>query len=108
MAEYFIGLDLGQAQDYSALTVIERVERYPAGVVPDPETTPRIAHYAVRHLKRWPLGTSYPEIVRDVVALCERPPLPGSLLAVDATGVGRAVVNLLRRPDLKARLVPIT
>jgi hypothetical protein len=62
----------------------------------------------VRHLKRWQLGTGYPEIVKEVKALLARPPLPGCRLVVDATGVGRAVVDLLRAAELPAMLVPIT
>src|SRR5262245_10585088 len=105
--EYVVGLDLGQAQDYSALCVVERSEKYPPGTL-YPEVTRKVGHYGVRHLKRWQLGTSYPEIVRDVKALLLRPPLLGCRLAVDATGVGRAVVDLLRTAELPATLVPVT
>src|SRR5262249_29878445 len=52
--------------------------------------------------------TSYTSIVKDVVELFERPPLSGSVLCVDATGVGRAVVDLFRKARPKARLIPIT
>ena len=106
--EYYVGLDLGQAQDPTALSVVERSEQFPHGSLPDPSVTRKVGHYAVRHLKRWQLGTPYPDIVRDVTALLERPPLPGCCLAVDATGVGRAVVDLFRQARLSARLVPIT
>ena len=60
MPDYYVGLDLGQAQDYTALSVVERSEKFPVGSLPDPSVTPREAHYAVRHLRRWPLGTPYP------------------------------------------------
>src|SRR5262249_20435989 len=101
MSEYYVGLDLGQAQDYSALSVIERTERADllGGRLP--------AHYAGRHLKGWKHGTSYPAIVKETVALLARPPMPGSQLIVDATGVGRAVVDLLRVAKLRASLVPV-
>jgi hypothetical protein len=46
--------------------------------------------------------------VQEVKALLGRPPLPGCRLVVDATGVGRAVVDLLRQAELPAMLVPIT
>ena len=49
--------------------------------------------YAVRFLRRWPLGTRYPAIVADVVGLLACPPLPRSPLAIDQTGVGRPVVG---------------
>lgn len=86
-----MGLDLGQAADYTALTIIEKTGKSPA-------------LFQGKHLHRFPLGTPYPEIVREVGALLSTPQLVGKCrLVVDATGVGRPVVDLLR----KARLRPI-
>src|SRR5262245_34742872 len=87
---YFIGLDLGQAQDYTALAVLER----PTVSTRDPPHRRRPA-YALRPLRRFPLGTPYPEVVADVRRLLVTPPLPGALLGVDLTGVGRAVAQAL-------------
>jgi hypothetical protein len=81
---YYAGLDLGQKQDYSALCVLER---------PADESVP--THH-LRHLQRWPLGTPYTQIATDAVALLGRPPLPGCTLLADQTGVGAAVMDLLR------------
>ena len=67
--EYFLGLDLGQAADWSALAVLERT------TMPQ-ESTVRCEHawqFGCRGLKRWPLGTSYPAIVDNVAALVPRP-----------------------------------
>src|SRR5262245_15267860 len=51
---YFSGLDLGLAAEFTALAVLERTR------VPDPTDPERtVGHYAVRHLQRFPLGTSY-------------------------------------------------
>lgn len=91
---YVSGLDLGQAGDFTALAVLER------------QGSP--SHYDVRFLHRWHLGTPYPKIAADVVALLRRPPLPGSPLAVDQTGVGRAVVDMLRDLAPPAWLRPVT
>jgi hypothetical protein len=100
---FTVGLDLGQAQDFCALSVVERRE------TPDPVDPTRTAReFAVRHLKRWPLGTPYTDVVADVGALLARDPLPGSPLVVDATGVGRPVVEMLRAGLPKAKLVPVT
>jgi hypothetical protein len=54
--------------------------------------------YAVRYLQRFPLGTSYPAIVTGVQEILTRPPLNQSMvfLAVDRTGVGAAICDLLR------------
>ena len=85
--KYTAGLDLGQASDYSALAVVERV-----GDGPGPA-------YHVRYLRRFPLGTSYPDVVAAVAATLATPPLPAdAILAIDRTGVGRAVFDLFRAP----------
>jgi hypothetical protein len=78
MARFTLGLDLGQAQDYSALVIVEH----------DGERS------TVPHIQRWPLGTSYPRIVQDVAVLRATPALAGCALVVDATGVGRPVVEM--------------
>jgi hypothetical protein len=87
---YYLGLDLGQAQDHTALAVLERPRVSPH----DPPHLRRPA-YAVRYLHRFPLGTPYPEVVAHVRGLLLTPPLPGAHLAVDLTGVGGAVFRML-------------
>jgi hypothetical protein len=72
---FIVGLDLGQATDYTALAVVERTFKTDPA---DPNW--RISDYAVRHLHRWKLGTPYTVIVADLAALARRPPLPGSPL----------------------------
>lgn len=97
---YFIGLDLGQSQDYTAVSVL-------GGTFTD-GTKPT---FQVGHLERFPLGTTYPDIVRAVVRLTERPELGGEWqLVADATGVGRPVVDLLREAlgDAQRRVHPVT
>ena len=60
---FIAGLDLGQVTDYTALAVVERTEK------PHPGGAGRTEyHYGVRGLHRWPLGTPYTDIVRDVSA----------------------------------------
>jgi hypothetical protein len=96
---YTVGLDLGQATDFTALAVLER----PPGSRPA-EGLP----YALRHLRRFPLGTPYTRIVPEVAALMGRAPLAGRVkLIVDQTGVGRAVVDMLRRAA-PCGVVPVT
>ncbi|HEY7310271.1 MAG TPA: hypothetical protein VH643_12985 [Gemmataceae bacterium] len=88
---FVIGLDLGQTQDFTALAVLQRnqSDAGPSGL-PSPD-------YALRHLRRFPLGTPYTEIVPAVARLTGTSPLSGSPLIVDQTGVGRAVVDMLRQ-----------
>jgi hypothetical protein len=99
--DYFIGLDLGQAQDPTALAVIERAT-WPGSYKPP--------QYSCRHLQCWQLGTPYPQIVQDVHSMTwALGPgglllLPGATLVVDGTGVGRAVVDMFRGlPALRDR-----
>jgi hypothetical protein len=100
---YFTGLDLGQAKDYTAVAVLERT------TLPDPKREGRkLHHYAVRHLERLPLGTPYPDVGTRLARLFAGPPLAGSILAVDYTGVGRPVLDLLRRARIPASLRAVT
>jgi hypothetical protein len=55
----------------------------------------RFPAYEVPHLARFPLGTPYPEVVQQFVALVQTPALRGCFIAADQTGVGRAVVDML-------------
>jgi hypothetical protein len=100
---YFVGLDLGQAQDYTALSVVQRTEY----TKPD-DPTRTLRRYAVRYLERWKLGTTYTDIVSDLARLSAQVPLPGSTLVVDATGCGRPVVEMIRNARLPLKIVPIT
>lgn len=87
---FFVGLDLGQAQDYTALCVIE--QRRTAKTKTEEART----DYHLRHLDRFQLGTPYPVVAERVKALMATPPLDGNArLAVDATGVGRPVVDMI-------------
>ncbi len=100
---FFAGLDLGQAQDFSALVAVERRS------VPNPDKPGRTQYaFDVRHLHRWPLGTGYPAIVADTRALFASGPLARAPLAVDQTGVGRPVVDLFRAAGINAPLRPFT
>ena len=103
-----VGVDLGQQQDYTALTVIER-HYVPVGEPHDgtrwdqdqgrtvPEARQPVAvEYRCRHLERPPLGTPYTEVVERVIEVTRA--VGGEpLLAVDQTGVGRPVTELLYR-----------
>jgi hypothetical protein len=105
--DYICGLDLGKTQDPSALAVGERRR------LADPAQAGRLeSHYAVRFLKRWPLQTPYPEIVRDVADLLERPPLRSTagqrpVLALDRSGVGAPVADMFRETGVNATTWPV-
>jgi hypothetical protein len=98
---YWIGLDLGQAADFSALVIAQSADRAP----------PR--RYEVRHLARWPLNTAYTAIAQETAELAEAMALawPQSRVAllVDATGVGRPVIDILRKQQVMphVRMTPV-
>jgi hypothetical protein len=69
--DYYIGLDLGQTSEYTALVVLERLPPASRGGYGGP---PR---YGLRHLERYILGAAYPAIVAAVARLAARDPLSG-------------------------------
>ena len=85
-----IGADLGQAQDPTALAVAEV----------------HLPDIHIRHLERLPLGTPYPKVVERIGNLVDK--LPGADLVVDATGVGRAVLDQMQEAGLAPVAVTIT
>jgi hypothetical protein len=101
--QYFTGLDLGQAQDFTALAVLEQ------SLVAD-KAVPRkmIRHYACRHLERFPLGTPYTDVCERLAKLFQEKPLSGSNLVLDQTGVGRPVVDMIRKAAIKAQLYAVS
>ncbi len=94
---YIVGVDLGQASDYTAISIVERVA---------PPLRP--IEYRLRYLHRPALGTKYPRIANEVLALF-RPPLSDTTpLVVDKTGVGAAVVDLFAERGRTPVAVTIT
>lgn len=94
------GLDLGQSQDHSALAGVEQV------ALPAPIHRRRF-RYVVRLLDEYELGASYPDQVQRVARTLSHPVLSGSRCAVDYTGVGRPVYDLLRDANPPVLLYPV-
>lgn len=84
---FIAGLDLGQMADPSALVVLEREMRLLHGRL-EP-------YFFAGFLERIPLQTPYPAMVRGVRERLEKIPHQTALI-VDATGVGRPVVDEFR------------
>ncbi|MBF0349278.1 MAG: hypothetical protein HQL81_16550, partial [Magnetococcales bacterium] len=97
-SDFIIGLDLGQAQDFTAVTIFERFFRE------------RPAIYHLRHAERFKLGTSYPDQVAKVGKMLASEQLKNgrTTLVVDGTGAGRPVVDMFRDARLPAELSAIT
>jgi hypothetical protein len=68
---------------------------------------PQLLSYDVRQVMRFPLGTKYPAIVQQTLAMLARPPLNNEVtLVVDATGVGRPVIDLFQEQE-RVPVVPV-
>jgi hypothetical protein len=101
VSDFYVGLDLGQAQDFTALAVVRRTP------VPKPV-------YTLQHLQRV-RGMPYvgvpgnPGLVETIKArLLAEPTLRGCHAGVDRTGVGRAVVDAFRAAGLPWCLWAVT
>jgi len=109
---YTLGLDLGKMSDFSALAIAEeRPERTDlilgkARLVPYWADDPS---YDLPWLQRWPLRTPYQviaeEVAKRVAVLCGNTANEVSLY-VDGTGVGTAVVEILRQQEAIRLLYP--
>lgn len=130
-----VGVDVGQIHDPTAIAVAEVAQqktgkfrtgeqyRKPAYVDSQYQFHAAVdaeevmsSHYTIRHIRRLPLGTSYPAVALHIAdMLCS--PLFASRnvrVLIDVTGVGRPVYDDLRkeialRPEARqVRLAPIT
>lgn len=85
---YFVGLDLGQQRDYTAISVLERLPRSDESGGPE---------LHIRHLERF-RDVLYPDVAERVAGLMAAPELAGDArLLVDATGVGPAVTDIFTK-----------
>jgi len=124
---YYLGLDLGQAADSTALATLEEPTWIPGrGWVGATELTtidrqnldipqlrshwdeqaPKLVPLWLRQLKRYPLQTPYPAIVDDVIRMLggKDARRPEVILIVDGTGVGAAVVDMFRYGELPCEM----
>lgn len=110
MPDYMVGLDLAQVSDYTALAVVRRSLLLDQDGLPMRSTMGDTLHrFDVNHLERFQRGTPYPAIVNAVSALMRRPELGRTpRLVIDATGVGRPVVDLFINARIGVRLLPVT
>jgi hypothetical protein len=135
--DFILGVDLGQSNDYTALTVLERTgvdtgrtrehkqsvstvrggDYSPAWVSRSQPGTRTITtpvtenHYQAQYLERLAIGTPYPAQVARIKALHDRLKADtgtAPALVADATGVGRPVIDMLRAADLSPVAITVT
>jgi hypothetical protein len=111
---YYLAVDLGQVQEYTALAVVRRVA--PEGWDPEKadDDRPRGCRYEVVHLQRFPPGSGYLPIIAEVEGLLSRPPLNETdeeqrpTLLLDVTSAGPAVVGMFQEAGLEPIAITIT
>jgi hypothetical protein len=101
-----VGIDLGQQRDPTAIAIIER-GYVPRGALYNAHywlkgreiysaREPVKLEYHVRHLERPSLGTSYVDVVERIVEMLKSLGDEEIVIAVDTTGVGRPVADMLK------------
>lgn len=106
---FYVGLDLGQSMDPTALSVIEKLTAPVLSIGHRAGKMRFTTLYRVRHLERFPLGLSYPEMVTRTRLTMNTAPLRGnSKLIIDQTGVGRPVFDLFTQARMNPAGVTIT
>ena len=98
MNSFYISADLGQINDFTAVTVIESVSKE-AG-----------KEYHLRHIERPERGTTYPAIVDRLKELANSAQLAkkSRTVVIDITGVGRPVWDLLKKARIGCPLKGIS
>jgi hypothetical protein len=105
---FFVGLDLGQSRDHSALAVVERTEIFLDEMDWVKYERRRTQRFRVRFAERVRLGTPYPDVVERVRRVVRSNPLAGRCtLVMDATEVGAPVLDILRRSNLGCAIEPV-
>ena len=106
---FFVGVDLGQRRDFTAIAVVERCEAAPGFDHVHWQVRDGLPRLVVRYVERMRLGTPYTDVVRRVVEVARHGSLAaGRRLVVDATGVGMPVVDMLRAARPGCEIVPVT
>jgi hypothetical protein len=100
-----IGVDIGQSVDPTAIVMLDTDRPEPA----DRDDEPELRHL-IRWIERVPLGTSYDQVVERIAQVAEASRSWGDpLIVLDATGVGRPIVDLLKcRTGVPLRAVTFT
>ena len=103
-----IGVDLGQARDFTAISIIKQQQDYGMDMFEGRNKVGK-RYYHVVHLERPPLETSYESIVDRVTQLYRKLKEDGSAkIVVDYTGVGRPVFDMFQRDSIYPYGISIT
>jgi hypothetical protein len=108
-AQFCVCVDLGQMADPTAIAVMEGWTEASGELDRVTFAQGRRKRFAVRFLERVPLGTSYVDVVELVFRLVRQwKQLGDCTVVVDATGVGAAVLDMLRQRGFgECRVAPV-
>lgn len=106
---FFISADLAQVNDFTAITVIERIAQFKDRTCDIPHTDsfarcPKEFH--MRHIERPERGTTYPKIVERIKELYESRQLAyhKKAVVIDITGVGRPVWDMMQNSGFRHKM----
>ena len=105
---FCLSVDLGSENDYTAFSLIERVEKIQDKNIPSFNSRPIrkepitvTAELHLIHMERVPLKTPYPTIVEKIGFIVNRPEFVDQIaLIVDRTGVGIPVMQMMYQRGL--------
>lgn len=112
-AACIVGVDLGKLQDYTAISVLVRIEdeTLPRGTGDGfrplrPHEAPRrhFKEYQLRHVERLPLGTAYRRVAeraRELAAKAAAETGAPVRTAIDFTGVGVPVFEMMQEEGIR-------
>lgn len=104
----FLGLDLGRAQDYSALSITARKWFTPSADDVDPKRM--MSRYYVMYMRRFELNTPYEIVEQEVARIWGLPEMMGTRnwAIGDMTGVGAPIMEGIRKKRVPMIGVVIT
>ncbi len=113
--QYTLGVDFGKLHDYSALSLLERIDRFEKRRANEAtygfDDEPRLIRtmYRIMLLERIKIGTPYPDVVKRIRIVMSSDELRDrTTLVVDATGVGQPVVDMIKRERIAGKyMMPI-
>lgn len=108
-AQFGVCVDLGQQTNPTAIAVMETWTEFTGEINRFNFERLTRKRYAIRYLEKVPLGTSYTDVVQSIFRLVRQwKQLGNCVVVVDATGVGAAVLDMLKQESWShCRLYPV-
>lgn len=112
-----LSVDLGDRQDYTAISLLDVVEfvqkakdALPGSDADFLQGDEKVYEAVLRFLERMELGSGYPKVVSRIKEIMLNPKIARDkiILLVDATGVGVPVIQMMREEGLKPLGITIT